>query len=399
MLVTDRRGDRCLQSAWVHGACRAYVRRVARQPSERSIGRPSAGTSSTFRRSSRRLRAEAPSAGISADTVKRALTDLEPSPSVIERDQTQAEVVLSVDEYLSPAADAPVDPHRAGRMQPNTRRCSIGCTTSTACSPRFIVAIWGLESNFGRFSGVRPTIQALATLAWEGRRGPFFRGELMDALAIVDRKHIAPRAVEGLVGGCDGADAVHALELSAMGRRLRRGWRSRHLALARPMCSPRSPTTSSQHGWSSERDLGPRGDVCRRPSITDIREKAGMRVEGCRAEREMTTAPAAASVARSLGVQHGRRKALPRVEDRRVAHLHRETRLPRLRQLRRAARLQLRAFVRARRRACSATGSAERDRSPARPRHVRSPQYECTRVVQALRGARCVVARCSPPWR
>ena len=37
-----------------------------------------------------------------------------------------------------------------------------------------LVAIWGMESNFGRFTGTRPTVQALATLAWEGRRGAFF---------------------------------------------------------------------------------------------------------------------------------------------------------------------------------------------------------------------------------
>ena len=97
--------------------------------------------------------------------------------------------------------------------------------------PRVIVAVWGLESNFGRFSGVRPTIQALATLAWEGRRGAFFRGELMDALAIVDKRLHRARVAARVVGRGDGADAVHAVELSQVGGRFRRRRRSRHLAL------------------------------------------------------------------------------------------------------------------------------------------------------------------------
>ena len=50
---------------------------------------------------------------------------------------------------------------------------------------RIIAGIWGMESNFGRFTGSRPTVAALATLAWDPRRGPYFRRELFDALAIL----------------------------------------------------------------------------------------------------------------------------------------------------------------------------------------------------------------------
>ena len=53
---------------------------------------------------------------------------------------------------------------------------------------RFLVAVWGLESNFGRFAGVRPTIQALATLVFEGRRAALFKSELFDALRIVQAR-------------------------------------------------------------------------------------------------------------------------------------------------------------------------------------------------------------------
>ena len=54
-------------------------------------------------------------------------------------------------------------------------------------SPRVIAGVWGMESNFGKFSGVRPTIPALATLAYDPRRAAFFRGELLEALEILNR--------------------------------------------------------------------------------------------------------------------------------------------------------------------------------------------------------------------
>ena len=52
-----------------------------------------------------------------------------------------------------------------------------------------LVAVWGLESNFGRFSGVRPTVPVLATLAYDGRRAQLFRGELFNALASSTGRH------------------------------------------------------------------------------------------------------------------------------------------------------------------------------------------------------------------
>ena len=52
--------------------------------------------------------------------------------------------------------------------------------------------MWGLESNFGRFMGTRSVVQTLATLAWDGRRGPFFTAELLDALQILDQDSEKP---------------------------------------------------------------------------------------------------------------------------------------------------------------------------------------------------------------
>ena len=52
---------------------------------------------------------------------------------------------------------------------------------------RFVLAIWGIETRYGRVTGNTPVFQALATLAWEPRRAAFFRGELFDALTMVSK--------------------------------------------------------------------------------------------------------------------------------------------------------------------------------------------------------------------
>ena len=109
--------------------------------------------------------------------------------------------------------------------------------------PRYLVAVWGIESNFGRFTGVRPTVQALATLAFDGRRGTLFRNELFDALRIVERGHASLDEPEGLVGRRDGAAAVHAVELPAATPKTSTATACATSGAIPATCSPRSPTT------------------------------------------------------------------------------------------------------------------------------------------------------------
>src|SRR5439155_18126422 len=70
--------------------------------------------------------------------------------------------------------------------------------------PRIVIAVWGIESNFGRFSGVRPTILALATLAWDPRRSMLFRNELFDGLEILNRGYIDMGQMRGSWAGAMG---------------------------------------------------------------------------------------------------------------------------------------------------------------------------------------------------
>ena len=79
-----------------------------------------------------------------------------------------------------------------------------------AFSHVFIVALWGVESNFGRLMGNYNVIEALSTLAYEGRREAFFRKQVMAALQILDEGHITAEKYERFMGGGDGATSIYA---------------------------------------------------------------------------------------------------------------------------------------------------------------------------------------------
>jgi len=70
--------------------------------------------------------------------------------------------------------------------------------------PGVITGIWGLESNFGAGMGDFHVVEALATLAWEGRRASFFRGELLAALRILDHGDVTPGRMLGSYAGAMG---------------------------------------------------------------------------------------------------------------------------------------------------------------------------------------------------
>jgi membrane-bound lytic murein transglycosylase B len=127
----------------------------------------------------------------------------EPLPIILERDRAQAETVLSLEDYLSRRLTAKLI--KSGREAYARERDLVDeIGVKYGVPPQIIVAIWGAESNFGRFSGVRPTVSALATLAWDPRRATFFRGELFNALDIVNRGDIELAQLRGSWAGAMG---------------------------------------------------------------------------------------------------------------------------------------------------------------------------------------------------
>jgi membrane-bound lytic murein transglycosylase B len=150
------------------------------------------------------VRTEARARGIRQEIIDAAFADAtEPLKIVIERDRAQAEKVLSLENYLRRRL-TPTLVKRGrdayGRYGPLLQQVS----DKYGVPSRIIAGIWGIESNFGGFSGVRPTIRALTTLAWDPRRAPFFRTELLNALEILNRGDIEISRLKGSWAGAMG---------------------------------------------------------------------------------------------------------------------------------------------------------------------------------------------------
>jgi membrane-bound lytic murein transglycosylase B len=150
------------------------------------------------------VRAEALARGMRPEVVDEALGSVtEPEAIVIERDRTQAETLLPLEKYIDRQLTSKVV--QTGReMLTRHKKLLDEVGERYGVSPNLVVAVWGLESNFGRFSGVRPTISALATLAWDPRRSTMFRNELLDALEILNRGDIALADMRGSWAGAMG---------------------------------------------------------------------------------------------------------------------------------------------------------------------------------------------------
>jgi membrane-bound lytic murein transglycosylase B len=149
------------------------------------------------------LRQEALADGIRPVTLDRALAGIEPLPRVIELDRQQPETTITYQDYLSRVVSP--ERRRAARDKLEQNRALLDAIGRRyGVQPRFIVALWGIETSFGQASGRFPVISALATLAYDGRRSAFFRKELINALRIVDEDDVDPKEMLGSWAGAMG---------------------------------------------------------------------------------------------------------------------------------------------------------------------------------------------------
>jgi membrane-bound lytic murein transglycosylase B len=122
--------------------------------------------------------------GISASTFAVALGAAHPHDAVIENDQSQAESSLAIWQYLDRAvSESRVEDGIAALRFHRELLCEIA--DEFGVPPEIIVAIWGIETNFGQTRGEFPVVQTLATLCAQGRRRALFEAQLLAALHIV----------------------------------------------------------------------------------------------------------------------------------------------------------------------------------------------------------------------
>jgi membrane-bound lytic murein transglycosylase B len=144
---------------------------------------------------------DATAQGIRPATIQAAFRYIQFLPRVVELDRKQPEHKMTFGEYLQKVVTQQrLDDARqhlvdnATLLQRVQQRFNV--------QPRFVVALWGVESDFGRTMGSYFVPAALATLAYEGRRGPMFRAELMASLKILDQGNVR---VDNMVGSWAGA--------------------------------------------------------------------------------------------------------------------------------------------------------------------------------------------------
>jgi len=171
------------------------------------------------------LRLEASNKGISPATLEIALAGAELLPRVIELDRNQPEFTLTFEEYLRRVV--PDSRIQTGKRLLLENRDLLGQVSSRfGVPPRVIVALWGVETDFGRIQGGYSIIDALSTLAFDGRRSDYFRGELLNALKILDEGHIDAAGFKGSWAGAMGQCQFmpssfihHAIDFNNDGRR------------------------------------------------------------------------------------------------------------------------------------------------------------------------------------
>ncbi|MEQ1968168.1 lytic murein transglycosylase [Xenorhabdus nematophila] len=135
------------------------------------------------------LKQQAREQGFSEKTVERAFSNIHFIPRVIKADRNQPEKKATLDDYLSrvlPAWKIEQAVTQYKNHLPQLEKISRKYGVPKA----YIVALWGLESGFGKIQGKEDVISALATLAFEGRREVFFIKQLLAALEIMENQYI-----------------------------------------------------------------------------------------------------------------------------------------------------------------------------------------------------------------
>lgn len=149
------------------------------------------------------FRQQARADGVDAGTLAAAFDSVSYLPRVIELDRSQPEFTRQVWDYLDSAvSDARIT---QGRAKLAEQRKAIDAASERYGVPaEILVAIWGIESNYGGNFGSFSTIDALATLGYDGRRPDFARSQLMAALRILERGDISRERMRGSWAGAMG---------------------------------------------------------------------------------------------------------------------------------------------------------------------------------------------------
>jgi membrane-bound lytic murein transglycosylase B len=149
------------------------------------------------------LKAEAAEKGYSQSIIDSSFAKVKFHKRAIKADRSQPENVETLDTYL-PKRVPKWKVERARKMFKKHKTLLVKIGNKYGVQPRFIVALWGLETNFGKIMGGYNVVSALSTLAYEGRREVFFKKQLWAALTILEQGHISIDNMKGSWAGAMG---------------------------------------------------------------------------------------------------------------------------------------------------------------------------------------------------
>ena len=182
----------------------------------RPVARPAAGTTvapadvvrvsatdKAFKAWIRGFRGRASAAGITGRTFDRAFRGVTYNADVVRKDRNQSEFTKQIWDYLDSAV-SPTRIKNGKKALRQYRKTLERIEAHYGVEKEIVAAVWGLESAFGARRGDTPLIGALATLAYDGRRGRFFEKQLIAALKIIQAGDVAPRNMTGSWAGAMG---------------------------------------------------------------------------------------------------------------------------------------------------------------------------------------------------
>jgi lytic murein transglycosylase len=202
------------------------------------------------------FKTEAAAKGISQSAISAGLAGVTPDQAVLSRDKSQRVFGQSFEQF----SGRMIPP----RLVPGSNRLKQYGSVLSRIEQQYgvpgevLVAIWGLETDFGANTGKFSTIRALATLAWDCRRTELFRAELTDALRIVERGDLAPSEMRGAWAGEIGQTQFmpsswikFAVDFDGNGRR--------DLMRSAPDVLASTANYLASYGWQKGKDFEPGG--------------------------------------------------------------------------------------------------------------------------------------------
>ena len=146
---------------------------------------------------------EAEQKGISGKVINEFKNKTKFIKRVVELDKSQPEFKLTLDQYLRRVVTA-TRIKKANQKYNENKNLLTKISKYYGVQSRFIVALWGIETDFGRLTGGFSVISALTTLVYDGRRYDYFKKELINALKIVNGGHININTMTGSWAGAMG---------------------------------------------------------------------------------------------------------------------------------------------------------------------------------------------------